>query len=443
MDVFILSILDMITCVVWCSFPRSMLTMKDNKKWLFAVMIIVNCVESVLSRNIIELYTSPLKTLVYLLQFLLFILICFKEPVKQKLLAFFLVVVTLTVTDMMSLICLSLLGIDQNDTLYGVTGSVITAVFCLVVSYMLLLGIRIIYNKLKFKEVTNKMWQFQIVILAQILFIFIICFSTYSGSDSLDSMIIKSPSWQIWMIIAFVVTVVADVCLYHILITNSQNYELKKELEITQKKSELELEYYEKLKRNIEETRKINHDFNNILAVIQNMKFSDNLKNNDTAQKLAEELKESLDRGKVRKYCENDLVNLIVINKSEDIINKNIDFSVNISIPADINIKNFDLCRIFTNLLDNAKEACEMSEDKAKSFIVVTAYINGGKLFISTENFCDAPPNKKKGKLFSTKQGHKGLGLEIVKEIAQNYSGECVCKYNDNVFTTIVSLELN
>lgn len=289
-------------------------------------MIIINCVESVLSRNIVELYTSPLKTLVYLLQFLLFILICFKEPVKQKILAFFLVVVTLTVTDMMSLICLSLLGIDQNDNINGITGSMISAVFCLVVSYMLLLGIRIIYNKLKFKEVTNKMWQFQIVILSQVLFIFIVCFSTYSGSDSLDSMIIKSPSWQIWIIIAFVVTVVADVCLYHILITNSQN---------------------------------------------------------------------------------------------------------------------FDLCRIFTNLLDNAKEACERSENKDKSFIVVTSYIKGSKLFISTENFCAAPPNKKKGKLFSAKQGHKGLGLEIVKEIAQNYSGECVCKYNDNVFTTVVSLELS
>lgn len=170
------------------------------------------------------------------------------------------------------------------------------------------------------------------------------------------------------------------------------------------------------------------------------IKSSDSSENKEIALKTVEELEETLAKNKVRNYCKNELVNLIVISKSEDIISEGIDFSTNLNIPQNINIKNSDLCRIFTNLLDNAKEACMMSRYKEKAFIVLSSQIRDDYLYITSKNYFDYPINKKKDKFISAKENHKGLGMEIIKEIAKDYSGDFVCNYNDNVFTATVSL---
>ena len=156
---------------------------------------------------------------------------------------------------------------------------------------------------------------------------------------------------------------------------------------------------------------------------------------------MLDEVKETLRQNKVRYYCENELVNLIVINKTEKIIENGIDFSVNLNIPNNINIKNFDLCRIFTNIIDNACDASLSATNRKDCFIVLSSKIEEDYIYITCENYYDTPLNINGDRFISSKEEHKGLGIEIIKEIAKAYSGNVKIKHCNNIFSVSIMLK--
>lgn len=440
-ETYLMIIVDLISVLVWFSFPGKILTFKKNRIWLTVLMILLNIIEMHITRNISEINNSPIKTLVYFSQYALYVFLAYKEPFKQKVTAFILFVLSITLAELSAILLASALGLNYSESVNGIPVTFLSGLYCALASYLINLGLSIIYNKIKHKHFTNKMWQFQIIVLSQLIMTTSISYSIFL-SDSYGKAVMKDHGFTLLLLISFLISVIGDICLYRILNTNSQNYELKNELEIMQTKNRLELEYYEKLKNNIAETRRMNHDFNNILTVIQKtINSSDSNETKEIALKTVEELKDILAKNKIRNYCENELANLIIISKSEDIINEGIDFSANLNIPRNINIKNSDLCRVLTNLLDNAKEACMMSKNKEKSFIVLSSQVKDDYIYITSENYYNTPVDKKNDRFISSKENHKGLGIEIIKEIAKSYSGNFVCDYSDSVFTAIVSLK--
>lgn len=443
MDIFLLLIADFISVLVWLSFPGKVLTYKKNKIWLTILIIALNFTEVTIARLVPEFNCNPLKTLLYFSQYAAYIFIAYKEPLLQKSTAYVLFILSISISEILALSLVSVLGFNLSDSVGGVSINFVTSLFCAVTSYAINLGLSAIYNRIKHRHVTNKMWQFQIIIISQFFLIFAVTYSLVIN-NTLDSIVMKKPGFSIMLLCFLAISVFGDICLYRILVTNSKNYEMKKELEIMQTKNKLELEYYGKLKKNIDETRKMNHDFNNILTVIQSMiNSAGSPENKELALKTVEELKETLAKNKVRNYCENEIVNLIVISKSEEIISEGIDFSANLNIPQNINIKNSDLCKIFTNLIDNAKEACMMSKEREKSFIVISSKIKDNYIYITSENYYDTAVKNNNGNFISSGENHKGLGIEIIKEIAKNYSGDFVCNYNDNIFAAMVCLKMS
>ena len=410
---YLMVIADFISVLVWFSFPGRILTFKKNKIWLAVLMIGLNLIECHLTRNISEINNSPIKTLVYFSQYAIYVFLAYKEPFKQKATAFILFVLSITLSELSAILLASALGFNYSESVNGIPVISLSGLYCAFASYLINLGLSAIYNKIKHKHFTNKMWQFQIIVLSQLLMTISISYSVFL-SDSYGKAVMKDTGFTLLILISLSVSVIGDICLYRILNINSQNYELKNELEIMQTKNKLELEYYEKLKKNIAETRRMNHDFNNILTIIQStINSSDSAKSKAVALKTVEEIKDTLAKNKIRNYCENELANLIVISKSEDIISEGIDFSANINIPQNINIKNSDLCRILTNLLDNAKEACTMSKDKEKSFIILSSQIKDDYIYITSENYFDTPVDKRTTNLFHRKKIIRDLVLKL------------------------------
>lgn len=443
MEIYLLIIADFISVFVYFSLPGRVLTFKDNKKWLTVLMIAINFMELIIARFVPEFNTNPFKSILYFAQYAIYIFIAYKEPIRQKTIAYFIFMLSIFIPDILSLSVISALGFNLSDHFNGISINLMTLLFCAAASYIINLGLSSSYNKIKHKHFTNKIWQFQIIVISQFLIIVAVIYSSVIN-NTLDSIVMKKPGFSIMLLCFLAISVFGDICLYRILVTNSKNYEMKKELEIVQTKNKLELEYYEKLKKNIDETRKMNHDFNNILTVIQSIiNSADSPENKELALKTVEELKETIAKNKIRNYCENELVNLIVINKSEEIIREGIDFSANLNIPQNINIKNSDLCKIFTNMLDNAKETCMMSKEREKSFIVISSKIKDNYIYITSENYYDTAVKNNNGNFISSGENHKGLGIEIIKEIAKNYSGDFVCNYNDNIFAAMVCLKMS
>lgn len=430
-----------LSVLVYFALPGKVLTFKKDKKRFTVFMLMLNLAETVFASFNPAFNDTPIRTLLYFAQFAFYVFIAYEESLLLKATAYVMFLLSISLSEIIAILFAIALGLDPGGTINNeVPIQIISFVFCAVLTYSINTFLSLIFNKIRKKHFTKNIWQFQIIVLSQFLMVVSVSYSIFLNS-SLESIAIKNPGIALILALSLLISAIGDIFLYRILITNSKNYELKNELEIMQTKNKLELEYYEKLKKNIDETRKMNHDFNNILTVIQSMiKSSDSSENKEIALKTVEELKETIAKNKIRNYCENELVNLVVINKAGDIINEGIDFSANLNVPQNIKIKNSDLCRIFTNLLDNAKEACMMSRYKEKAFIVLSSQIRDDYLYITSENYFDYPINKKKDKFISAKENHKGLGMEIIKEIAKDYSGDFVCNYNDNVFTATVSL---
>lgn len=246
----------------------------------------------------------------------------------------------------------------------------------------------------------------------------------------------------IFVMATIICMVICDIALYKVLLVNSENHDLKEALELSNLKNELGLEYYNKMKVSIAETRKMNHDISNMITVVKAMVNDNNDNNSERANAIIQDLTETLENNKIRKFCDNELVNIIMINKYDTIKANHIEFSSNLNVPNNINVKNTDLCRLLTNIIDNAIESCVSSNDKGKVFIILSLQIKDDNFVVKCINYCDHNIPDNIDNLQSTKPNHKGLGIEIIKNITESYSGDFTVSCEDNTFTTIALLKI-
>ena len=119
---------------------------------------------------------------------------------------------------------------------------------------------------------------------------------------------------------------------------------------------------------------------------------------------------------------------------------RNIPYEVTAAIPEECSVNDVELCVIIGNLLDNAMEACEKIEDKAKRFIRVYIGLFKAQLYINVTNSMIGTPIKK-GKAYKSSKGENhGFGLMRVDRIADKYNGFVNRQFEDGVFGTEIML---
>ena len=102
---------------------------------------------------------------------------------------------------------------------------------------------------------------------------------------------------------------------------------------------------------------------------------------------------------------------------------------------SNISITDFDICRIFINLLDNSINALKNYNDNDK-IIFISCKKNNNNIYIKCEN--KFSENNKKFKKNSELHGY---GLKIVKDIAQKYDGDLIIDIQDSTYKTLVVLK--
>lgn len=134
----------------------------------------------------------------------------------------------------------------------------------------------------------------------------------------------------------------------------------EQELIFSENKKEFLDKYYELIKRNNEEISIIKHDIYNQLQIAY-VAFK---QNNINAIKMLTEVEKELDNIKSTKYCENELLNIILSIKIEEAKKHNINIELKTDYFIELNMEDIDVCNIFTNLLDNSIEAAKKNENK-------------------------------------------------------------------------------
>lgn len=441
--IFLTLTLDFIFAIVSFYFPSRFLSLQKRAKWAMPLLFTIFYTICVIVRVFPIFNMSIIKTAISFVIYFLNIFLSYCNKPSEKIIVSVFFSVAVFIADMLTYFIEWIAGIDYGR-LYGIVngriiGIFIECVLLLLFSYFF----EIFYKKIKGKK-TNNIGYFIIIILSQFLLIIALSYAINSN-ETIMKINQNNIQFMVLLFTSFAVSIISDILLYRILTENYRNYELKEELATTKYQKQLEFEYYKSLKNNMDQTRKINHDFMNMLSVLQNLIEADSKTSKSIAQNTINELKDKLNQNKIKQYCNNELVNLIINNKKTSIDNYGIDFSANIQIPETISVKNIDICRIFTNLLDNAIEASLDCSDKTKTFIIISAGIKNDCLLIKCENYYDkALSISKKGKLNSTKDkdSHDGLGISILNETVKEYNGEFTCSYNNNTFIASLMLKL-
>ncbi len=201
----------------------------------------------------------------------------------------------------------------------------------------------------------------------------------------------------------------------------------------------LQQNYYEVLEKEQTQVRKIHHDMNNHLNILSNYVTHGETKE---AREYLEKLRINSPVTKNKTFCQNSLVNAVINNKYSAMIEKDIDFDINISLDNIIGVDDFDLCVIFANSLDNAIEACEKVEAN-KRVIQLKARADKGFFSLNLMNTKSTPILEKQGKIISTKTNNQyhGFGIQNTREIVEKYDGNLEIKYDENSFTVQILMK--
>lgn len=144
-------------------------------------------------------------------------------------------------------------------------------------------------------------------------------------------------------------------------------------------------------------------------------------------------------KGKLVSNTGNLYMDSIINYKAELAAQFKIEFVVKASAPRNSEMNAEDLCICLGNLLDNAIEA--LAEYKGEKVIKVKLKADRGNLFINVTNPYQTV-KKEKGRYLShkTDNGEHGLGLMIVRQIADKYKGQMQIHDENGIFDVAVLL---
>lgn len=205
---------------------------------------------------------------------------------------------------------------------------------------------------------------------------------------------------------------------------------LKKQLEI-QKEYNLIIEENNKIYSKIK---------NNILSQLIESEYGDSIRNlNQTdINRLIEQETQLHDVH----YCNNKIIDAIMYNKIIICKKLNITVYTEILVPEHIAIDDIDLISIYTNLFDNAIEACAKLHN-AKKIIEINSRIIHDHLVITIQNSYD-PQTLKENFATTKKEAHShGIGTKIIKMITKKYHGQLTVKKTEQFIEFQITLHLS
>ena len=191
--------------------------------------------------------------------------------------------------------------------------------------------------------------------------------------------------------------------------------------------------YYEDLKAEHLQTRKLRHDMKNHLSVIQSLLSQNKLQQADEylrslSRKIAPDL---------HQFCRQETVNALLNSKYHTARSYDIDCRFLLDLPEDTEFDPVDLCALIGNTLDNAIEASLRLAEPSRREILLKGRCEKGWLSYYIENSAAKIP------AFSDSQvpGKKhGLGLQIVRSLVSRYNGTIQIQNKSDLFSVTILL---
>jgi len=230
-----------------------------------------------------------------------------------------------------------------------------------------------------------------------------------------------------------------NVLIFYLLDRLNLSFEEKVKTLLLEKQNLLYEQQFELMNRSADKIKSVRHDLKNHLfeldTLIQTQKEKE-------AHLYIEKLMQNSYADQEYSHSGNLMVDSILNYKAQEAERKGISIDLDVQVPMEFSIENFDLVVILGNLLDNAIQA--VSELPKGGHITVKIKITKGKLSICVENPFSGSLMYSQGVILTSKEDREnhGIGLYNVKNIVKKYDGDFKTSHTADHFIAEVWLYL-
>ena len=245
---------------------------------------------------------------------------------------------------------------------------------------------------------------------------------------------------NIIMIIVSIVLLFSNISLVSIIGRIIKDNKIRVEHEITKEKMNMQYKYYLNLQESQEKIKKLYHDMNNHIICIQNIYGK-----HEIANKYIEDINNQI-KGCSSIFDTKNIILDVILNEKKSICDKNdIDFLVDIDFSECGFIEITDICSIFSNMIDNAIEAClKIKDSNIDKKIKLRGTLVNRFFVIKCKNTKVNNVNSKNNKLITDKKDLflHGIGIDSIRSSVKKYNGNVEINLDKNSFTMIIYIPI-
>lgn len=421
----ITDVLHMVVILMVCSTYLRLAPKVGDKYKYFKILTIV--VFASLINNAIDEYLT-IALLIYLLFIEIIMIVAYSEKLKRISICAFLVSIIVELIDMISLSLMNVLGamIDYHSL-------TVERFFATLLSLSVVYIGGIFLGKIDYEGIKNISWRYLFVFTVILVVDLIVL--TLMANVTLEAQAYKHKIAYTIVYTAVVTGIFIQLVTIILLLVSRNSYQEKEQV-IAQYLEE-QVKYYEYLRDQEKETKKFRHD------IRAHLYFLNRLKKENKNQEFEEYFQKML--GKVddlgsRVHVGNDIVDAVLSKADAEAGEKQIHMDITGHLPARCNISVYDLCTIFSNLLNNAIEAAEKTE---KRKIWVICRYTQEEIIVEIGNYFSCFHQIEKTSLQTSKndQNYHGWGMKNVKDSVEKCKGLIDIEVIEDQF--IVSVTLN
>lgn len=371
--------------------------------------------------------------LIYAVIIFIYSLICLKGTILKKLFAS-------VFPTMILLISTAFVGnfatVLFNTELYNILSENTLERFISIIAvqllllYFVMLSLRVLTRK----NTTNN----ELVVTEWILISVVLLISIAIGT--ILNLIVLNPdnhNSAKYAVIAFAGIILINIVVYYLVIDLSKKNIAVRENEALKLAQEYSRQYAKNAEIEYDVLRKVRHDFKDNFSVVHTL-----LKNNNVelAMKYIEKNIGALSETEIFIRTNNDIVNAVINAKLSTAKSLGID-STCLSVMDFDGLDDLDLCRLLSNMLENAITACiGIKEGEKRIYLKITD--DDYNYMFNLRNTIESSVIENNRGLETTKPEKElhGFGTQIIKDISLKYNGRCDFYEEDGCFCCNVIL---
>lgn len=395
------------------SYAKSIYEIRGKRAWAISLLLygaLMIIYGFVIDQEIINILLTVLCNI-------LLLSLCFKSTFKSSFFHAIALGITQLISEVVAVYAISFFvhlptnAYTQSETIY-IVGVISSKILYFVISRFLV--------KFSSKESDAKSWgrwAFLSVLPVSSIFVIVTIRIITNGE-------ILSPTENTLCLLSAVLLLLVNIIIYLIYERSEKNSQKLIELEMTDQKNEIDLQYLTLLEKKNEAMKIMAHDYKRHMMTLEAMSDVPEIKS--YIHGILGKVEQFSQIGKTK----NKLLDVILGKYTDICREKGIRFETDIMSDNLSFIHGADISALFNNLLDNAVEAAEQSLEKYIR-VEISSSLHAYHI-IKIVNSCDSAPNAKNGQLLTTKanQDTHGFGFRSIQKAVNHYNGELQWSYN-------------